>query len=162
MPEISLFGWFHTVVGVLALLIGFYALARHTFIEFSRPSGRAYLILTLIAAASALAIYKHGGFGVAHWLAVLTIVAVLVGLAAEKSKLFGKFSRYLQAASYTATLLFHMIPAITDGLMRLPVEAPLVTELADPLLQGFYRAFLGGYLIILAWQFYRIRRSSSE
>jgi len=35
-----------------------------------------------------------------------------------------------------------MIPAITDGLMRLPVDAPIVTQLEDPLLKSFYLAFL--------------------
>jgi len=147
MPEISLFGWFHTVVGVLALLTGFYTLAKFKVISFGQVTGKAYLLLTLVAAASALGIYKHGGFGVAHGLAVLTILAVLVGAIAEKTQVFGKLSRYLQAASYSATLLFHMIPAITDGLMRLPPDSPIVTSIESPLLQGFYLAFLLTYLI---------------
>ena len=162
MPEISLFGWFHTVIGVLALLAGFYTLARYKFIKFSNRSGRSYLVLTLIAAASALAIYKHGGFGVAHALAVLTILAVLVGLAAEKKRLFGSLSRYIQAASYSATLLFHMIPAITDGLMRLPVESPFVTELEDPLLRGFYLAFLITFVVGFSVQVILLRRTGDE
>lgn len=162
MPEISLFGWFHTVIGVLALLTGFYTLARYKLIKFSNRSGRAYLVLTLIAAASALAIYKHGGFGVAHALAVLTILAVLVGFAAEKMRLFGSLSRYIQAASYSATLLFHMIPAITDGLMRLPVESPLVTKLEDPLLRGFYLAFLVTYVVGFSLQVILLRRTGDE
>ena len=147
MPEISAFGWFHTIVGILALLTGFYSLIRFKVIRFSQSTGRAYLLLTLVAAASALGIYKHGGFGVAHFLAVLTILAVLVGAVAEKTTLFGKLSRYLQAASYSATLLFHMIPAITDGLMRLPADGPIVTDIEDPLLRGFYLAFLLTYLV---------------
>ena len=76
--------------------------------------------VTEIAAASALGIYQHGGFGIAHFLAVLTILAVLVGGVAEKTQWFGGSSPYIQAASYSATFLFHMMPAITDGLTRLP------------------------------------------
>jgi uncharacterized membrane protein len=162
MPEISLFGWFHTVIGVLALLTGFYTLARYKLIKFSNRSGRSYLVLTLIAAASALAIYKHGGFGVAHALAVLTILAVLVGFVAEKMRLFGSLSRYIQAAAYSATLLFHMIPAITDGLMRLPVESPLVTDLEDPLLRGFYLAFLITFVVGFGLQVRLLRRAGDE
>lgn len=152
MPEITLFGWFHTIVGILALLTGFYTLARYKVVRLSQATGSTYLVLTLIAAASALGIYKHGGFGVAHGLAVLTILAVLVGAAAEKKNLFGKLSRYVQAASYSATLLFHMIPAITDGLMRLPVESPVVTTLEDPLLRSFYLSFLVAYVLGVALQ----------
>ena len=159
MSEITAFGWFHTVVGILALLTGFYTLLRFKVIRFSQLTGCAYLLLTLVAAASALGIYKHGGFGVAHFLAVLTILAVLVGAVAEKTKLFGKLSRYLQAASYSATLLFHMIPAITDGLMRLPADAPIVTEIDDPLLQGFYLAFLVTYVVGLSLQFVWLRKN---
>lgn len=162
MPEITLFGWFHTIVGILALLTGFYTLARYTVIRFSQATGSAYLVLTLIAAASALGIYKHGGFGVAHGLAVLTILAVLVGAAAEKMNLFGKLSRYIQAASYSATLLFHMIPAITDGLMRLPVDSPVVTSLEDPLLRGFYLLFLIAYIVGLGLQVVWLRNEATE
>jgi uncharacterized membrane protein len=159
VPEITLFGWFHTVVGVLALLSGFYTLAKFKVISLEQETGKFYLVLTLIVAASALGIYKHGGFGVAHFLAVLTILALLVGAIAEKTRFFGKLSRYVQAASYSATLLFHLIPAITDGLMRLPVDAPFVTELADPLLQGFYRAFLVAYILGLGLQVAWLRKN---
>lgn len=37
MPEITAFGWFHTVVGILALLTGFYTLVRFKVIRFSQP-----------------------------------------------------------------------------------------------------------------------------
>ena len=79
MPEITLFGWFHTLVAIAALLAGFYAIARYKVIGWDQLSGKIYLICTIIAAASALGIYKHGGFGIAHFLAVLTLFAVLVG-----------------------------------------------------------------------------------
>lgn len=147
MPEITLFGWFHTIIAMLALLSGLYALAKYKIITLQYLSGKIYLICTLLAALSALAIYKHGGFGAAHGLAVLTLLALLVGVVMEKYKLFGKFSSYLQAASYSATFLFHMIPAITDGLMRLPVDAPIVTSIEDPLLKTFYLAFLITYIV---------------
>ena len=159
MPEITPFGWFHTLTGVTALLSGVYTLAKFRIIQLESGSGRVYLISTLIAALSALGIYKHGGFGVAHFLAVLTLLALLVGAVAEKTRWFGTFSRYLQAASYSATFLFHMIPAITDGLMRLPVNSPMVTDLADPLLRGFYLVFLVAYVVGLALQINWLRKN---
>jgi len=159
MPEITWFGWFHTATGFFALLAGFYTLARFKVIRAEQSTGKIYLILTLIAAASALGIYKHGGFGVGHGLAVLTILAVLVGGVVEKTKCFGKLSRYIQAGLYSATLLFHMIPAITDGLMRLPTDSPIVTDLADPLLRGFYLAFLIAYVAGLGLQVMWLRKN---
>ena len=147
MPEITLFGWFHTIVGITALLSGIYTLVKFKIIQLQTTPGAIYLGSTLIAALSALAIYKHGGFGPAHALAVLTLLAVSLGAIAEKTSMLGKASPYIQAASYSATFLFHMIPAITDGLMRLPAASPIVSNPEDPLLRGFYLAFLITYVI---------------
>jgi hypothetical protein len=88
-------------------------------------------------------------------------LAVLVGAVAEKTNVFGKFSQYLQAISYTGTFLFHMIPAITDGLTRLPADAPIVTSIEDPLLLGFYMAFLSTYVIGVIAQIIWLRKRSS-
>ncbi len=159
MPEISLFGWFHTLIAIIALVSGLYSLTRYRFILLEHTSSKIYLLCTLIAAISALAIYRHGSFGAAHVLAILTLLALAVGYLTAKTTLFGKFSLYLQAMSFSATFLFHMIPAITDGLMRLPVDAPIVTNIEDPLLKGFYLSFLVIYLVGLVTQFLLIRKS---
>ena len=160
MPDISLFGWFHTIIAIVALISGLYSFLRFRLIEFQQPSGRIYLLCTLIAAATALGIYRHGGFGPAHGLAVLTLLALVVGGIAERTRVFRGLSPYIQAMCYSGTYLFHMIPAITDGLMRLPVSAPIVTNPEDPLLRGFYLAFLGIYVVGLIAQLVWLRNRS--
>ena len=161
MPEITALGWFHTAIGVVSLVTGIWSFVRFGFISSTERVGQIYLICTLITAVSALGIYNQGGFGVAHILAVLTLGAVLVGGVAERTQLFGGFSGYLQAISYSATFLFHMIPAITDGLMRLPVGDPVVTSIQDPLLRGFYLSFLVAYLVGATVQVLVLRKRSS-
>lgn len=158
MPEITLLGWFHTALGIFALLSGVYALARYKVMAFSHLPGKLYLICTLVVALSALGIYNQGGFGIAHVLAILTLLAVLVGAIAEKTNVFRQFSPYLQAVSYSATFLFHMIPAITDGLRRLPVDDPVITTFEDPLLGKFFMAFLVIYVIGVALQMLYLRK----
>ena len=160
MPEISLFGWFHTIVGIIALLSGFYTLAKYKTIEWENPTGKVYLICTFIAAASALGIFRHGTFNPAHALAILTLLALAAGTIAYKTNILKGFSKYFQAISYSATLLFHMIPAITDGLMRLPVDAPIVTNIEDPLLKQFYLAFLITYLVGITAQCIWLRKQN--
>jgi len=162
MPEISLLGWFHTVIAIIALITGFYSLAKYKVILLEKLTGKIYLICTLLAALTALAIYRHGGFGAAHGLAVLTLAALLVGYLAAKFQLFGKLSIYIQATSFSATFLFHMIPAITDGLMRLPVDAPIVTSIEDPLLKGFYLTFLVIYVVGLVFQILWLRKNPNN
>ena len=122
--------------------MGFYTLAKYRLIEWRHTTGKIYLLSTLFVAVTALMIFQHGGFGIAHILAVLTLLALIAGAITEKTQLLGKLSPYFQALCYSATLLFHMIPAITDGLMRLPVGDPVLTNIEDPLLKKFYLAFL--------------------
>ena len=51
-----------------------------------------------------------------------------------------------------------MIPAITDGLMRLPVEAPIVSDIQDPLLLKFYLFFLATYFLGVIMQISYLRK----
>ena len=95
MADMTLLGWFHTILGVLALIIAFYVLIKHKIISLAQFSGKLYLLLTIIVAISALGIYNQGGFGVAHMLAVLTLVAVAGGITMEKIKPFGSFLVHL-------------------------------------------------------------------
>lgn len=162
MPEITALGWFHTAMGIVALLSGGFALGKFREITLQTRSGQIYLVTTLITAATALAIFQHGAFGPAHGLAVMTLVALAVGTVAAMTNLFGKFSRYVRAMSYTATLLFHCIPAVTDGLMRLPVGNPVLTSIEDPILKMCYLALLVIFLIGLSLQLRWIFRQQAK
>ena len=158
MPEITVLGWVHTAFGALAIVCGIYALYKHKVFELSDRSSQVYLIATLITALTALGIYQRGTFGPGHALAIMTLLALAVGLVASKTTLFGGLSRYLQAASFTGTLLFHSIPAITDGLLRLPVGDPLLTSINDPFFKVAYGVMLALYLAGLALQIRWLRR----
>ncbi len=147
MPPMTFLGWFHTVLGVVAILTAAYTLYQHRIIRAVDKSGRAYLLITLVVAGSALTIYNQGGFGVGHILAVITLTALLAGYLLETLAPFGKWSVYLQTGAYTATVLFHMIPAITDFLRRLPVGNPLVDSMDAPLVQSFHLAFLAAFVM---------------
>ena len=158
MPEIIPLGWFHTILGIIALLSGFYTLVKFKEITPRTRSGLLYLLTTLITAGTALGIFQHGVFTPAHTLAILTLLALTVGTVASTTIVFGRLSRYLRAVSYSATLLFHSIPAITDGLMRLPVGDPVLDSIESPVLKGFYLVFLVIYLVGVTLQIRWIRK----
>ena len=147
MPEITALGWFHTAMGIVALGSGAYTLVRFKEITLQTRSGQIYLVTTLITAATALAIFQHGKFTPAHTLAILTLLALAVGTVAATTDLFGALSRYVRAVSYTGTLLFHCIPAVTDALLRLPVGDPVLTSIEDPVLKMCYLVLLILYLV---------------
>ena len=164
MPEISTLGWLHTVLGAIAIISGVVTLARYKEITLETRSSQVYLFATLITAVSALGIYQHGSFGPGHGLALMTLLALGAGTFAATHKLYGDTSRYVQAISYSATLLFHSIPAVTDGLLRLPVGNPVLSSIDDPVLKmtylGLFVVFLVGISLQLRW-IYRQQEQSA-
>ena len=162
MPAMTMLGWFHTIMGVLALLLAIAAIRKYGFIRSTDREGAPYLVVTVVVAGSALGIYNQGGFGIAHYLAVLTLAAAFGGFVLERLNLFGRFSVYFQAIAYSATILFHMIPAITDFLRRLPVGDPFIDSFDSLVLQGFHLAFLGLYVLGVAVQILKLRRSATN
>ena len=158
MPEISPLGWLHAALGALAVTTGIVALAKYREITWQSLSGRVYLVATLITAATALGIFQRGSFGPGHALAVMTLLALGVGTVASTTALFGELSRYVRAISFSATLLFHSIPAVTDGLLRLPVGDPVLTSIDDPILKMCYLGLLAAFLIGITLQLRWIKR----
>jgi uncharacterized membrane protein len=152
-------GVFHTAIALVAVVCGFIALARDKEISPRNRLGQVYLVLTLVAAVTALGIFQHGGFGPPHVVALLTLVALAVGTVAATSRLFGRGSHYVQAISYSATVLFHMIPAVTESSTRLPPGAPLVASQDAPVLLAANLALLVVFLIGATLQARWLRRS---
>jgi uncharacterized membrane protein len=161
MLEIIPLGWFHTAMGIIALVSGGFTLVRFKEISLQTRSGQIYLAATLITAGTALAIFQHGEFGPGHALAVMTLLALALGTVAATMKPFGKLSRYVQAISYSATLLFHSVPAVTDGLLRLPAGDPVLTSIEDPSLKMCYLGLLTLFLVGVSLQLRWIHRQAT-
>ncbi|MCW8876522.1 MAG: hypothetical protein OQJ89_01700 [Kangiellaceae bacterium] len=151
MP-LSPVGIVHTVVGMLALFFGVKALWQYKQISFSSVSGKIYLGATVFTAATALTIFKHGGFNAAHGLAILTLLAVVIGLILEKTVVFKSWNKYFVNLCFSSTFLFHLIPTATEILTRFPQDAPLVSSLKDPLLQKTFLAIFIVFVIFLIIQ----------
>lgn len=160
MFGLTTLGLFHTAVGLVALVSGFAALARYKVISADNRLGQVYLISTLVTALSALGIFQHGGFGPPHALAIMTLIALAVGSLAARSQVFGRASRYIQAICYTATILFHMIPGVTESLTRLPLGAPVEASADAPIFQTLYPILAVITLIIMGLQIGWLRRQS--
>ena len=160
LPPITFLGWIHTGCGIAAILIGAYALNKYKVISFSERAAKIYLLLTLITASTALAIYNQGGFRIAHVLAILTLLALMAGTIVEKTYMLGSLSKYFFTLCYTSTFLFHMIPAITDTLRRLPVGDPFATSLDDPLVVSFHVSFFVIFVFSYFWQVQWLKRET--
>jgi len=160
LPPITFLGWIHTGCGIAAILIGAHALYKYKVISFSERAAKIYLLLTFITAATALAIYNQGSFSIAHILAVLTLLALIAGIIIEKTYMLGSLSKYFFTLFYTSTFLFHMIPAITDTLRRLPVDDPFATSFDDPLVVSFHALFFLIFILSYLWQIQWLKRET--
>ena len=160
--DISFIGWIHTLIALIAILSGAYSLKKYTIIETKNFSAKIFIVTTIIAAITALLIYKRG-FGVGHLLAIITLLAVIFGCINERGLFFGFLAPYFQTVSYSALFLFHMIPGITEILRRFPPDNPIVIDsnVDHPILISFYITFFISYLIITTNQIIWLQKRGS-
>jgi uncharacterized membrane protein len=159
MLGLTTLGAFHTAISLVAVVAGVGAFARDREIVPANRLGKLYLASTVLTAATALMIFQHGRFGTGHKLAVLTLAAVAIGTVAATSGLFGRASRYVQAISYSLTMLLHIIAGTAESLTRLPPGAPLVTAANAAIFSSIFSALLLLFLIGLAFQLRWLRTS---
>lgn len=153
---ISLIGWIHTITGSLAIFIGIYILYKYKLIAYSLHSGKIYIFLTGISAATSLFIFNKGGFNLAHLLGLFTLFALFIGFIFERKQIFG-ISKYFQAFSYSSTLLFSLIPGISEVFTRLPSGNPIAQSIFDPVLQKTFLLLTFLYICLIAYQSYWIK-----
>lgn len=162
MLGLTSLGTGHTAISLVAVTAGLIALVRAKEISPKNRTGQIYVITTILTCLTALGIFQHGDFGKPHALALLTLLALGVAAVAGYSRLFGRASRYIETVSYSATFLFHWIPAITETSTRLPPGAPLVANADAPELQAAAAVLFIAFLAGATLQVRRLRRGGSQ
>jgi uncharacterized membrane protein len=157
--NLSAFGTFHTVLALIAVAAGIVALVRHGGIGTHTRAGRAYVLFTAATSVTGLFIFRHGGFGPPHVLAILTLVVLAVAWLAERRATSTGLSRYVAVLGYSLTLFFHLIPGLTETGTRLPLGDPAFSGPEDPTLKALVGLGFVFYLVGAAIQALRIRRS---
>lgn len=149
-------GIVHTAISLIAVAAGLIALWRHKEITLRSGLGRVFVWTTVLTCLTGFGIFQHGGFGKPHALGIITLVALAVGAFAGRGR-FGARSRYIEAAAYSASFLFHWIPAFTETLTRLPLGAPLLPNADAPELKALTGVLLVLYLFGVGLQIRRLR-----
>ena len=158
---ISYIGWFHTILGIAAIAVGLYLLIKDRFIFMNTNLAKFYLLSTVITCASSFLLYgATGSFNTAHWLSVITILAVLFALGLERFNIFGFFNVYLKQLALTGTVFFSMLPTTAEVLQRLPPNDPFVDSIEDPLVQSYYMAYVVIFGLFGVYQVIKIYRGN--
>jgi uncharacterized membrane protein len=161
MPAMTPFGVVHTLISLVAVVAGVISFFRQGRITWGDGPGKTYTLFTVASCVSALFIFHHGGVGPPHVVAVLTLGVLGIVALARATELFGRGDRYVETISYSATFLFHMIPAVTETATRLPRGAPLVASADSPALQAVYLVLLVAFLVGAVLQSMRLRQDYS-
>jgi uncharacterized membrane protein len=157
MLNISPFGMFHTAIALVAVFFGIRSLVRYGEIGTRTRSGALYVWLTAATAFTGLFIFRHGGFGAPHMLAIATLVVLAAAAMAERAGGSG-LARYITVLGNSLTLFFHLIPGLTETGTRIPIGDPAFTGPEDPVLKAIVGVGFLVYLAGAAVQAMRIRR----
>jgi uncharacterized membrane protein len=155
-------GIVHTLISLVAVAAGIVALVRDGRITYANTVGKWYVWTTIATCVTGFGIFQHGGFGKPHALGVITLLALGLATVAARTTLFGRVSKYVEVLSYSATFLFHWIPAITETTTRLPLGAPLLSSPDAPALQKATAALLVLFLAGATWQVLKLRKGATD
>ncbi|PFH09993.1 hypothetical protein BCF11_2398 [Collimonas sp. PA-H2] len=159
MFGLTTLGLFHTVISLIAVAAALIAFFKYKEISWNNGLGKIYVIATVVTCLTGFGIFQHGGFGKPHALGIITLLALAIAALAEQTALLGRLARYVAVIGYSATVLFHMIPAITEASTRLPLGHPLLANAEDPALKTATAVLLALFLIGAALQVRRLRAS---
>jgi len=160
MPTpITALGFVHTAASLMAIGSAVVCFVRAGAITPRSTAGLIYIGATLVTTVTALWIFQHGGFGPGHALAILTLVALAIGLVCSWSAPFGRLTRAVQTAAFSSTLLFHAIPGVTEALTRLPPDAPVFASAQAPQFKPIYAVLLVLFVVGLVFQLRRQHKS---
>ena len=156
---ITYMGWFHTIVGIPAILAGLYLLLRDRFIYIDKGLAKFYLIATVVTSASSLFIFRAtGAFNMAHFTSVIIILAALFAYILHKKSVFGSINVYLKQLALTGTVFFSMLPTTVEVLRRVPPSNPIANSIEDPLVQNFYMSYVVIFGIFAVYQIFKISK----
>ena len=156
---ITYMGWFHTIVGIPAIIAGLYLLLRDRFIYIDKNLAKFYLIATVVTSASSLFIFRAtGAFNMAHFTSVIIILAALFAYILHKKSIFGSLNVYLKQLALTGTVFFSMLPTTVEVLKRVPPSNPLANSIEDPLVQTFYMSYVVIFGIFAVYQIFKISK----
>ena len=162
MLGLTTLGIVHTAISLVAVAAGVIAFIWDKEITSRNRLSQLYIWATVITCLTGFPIMQHGGFGAPHATGIITLVTLAVAWQAGRGKWFGGAARYVEIVGYSATFLFHMIPAFVETSTRLPTGAPLVADRDGREVQIATGVLFLLFLIGAAFQVRRLRRTTTR
>lgn len=155
--HLSILGIIHTVISILAILIALYALFRSGKIDPGTGPGKWYTWLTVLTCITGLPIMRFGHPTAGHYLAIIILILLPIGVYARRMHFLDKLGEYIQVIVMSTTLFLSCIPLFVESLTRLPISHPIAYGPADPLLKNVLTGLLIVYALGVIYQIIRIK-----
>jgi len=155
--HLSILGIIHTAISILAILIALYALFRSGKIDPLTSPGKWYIWLTIVTCVTGLPIMRFGHPTAGHYLAIIVLILLPIGIFSRRLRILGKLGEYIQVIVMSATLFLSCIPLFVESLTRLPISHPIADGPADPLLKNVLNGLMIVYVIGVIYQIIKLR-----
>jgi len=155
--QLSTLGVIHTIISGFAIMLGLVALIMEGKISPTSDPGKTYIILTIITCITGFPIMRTGHLTGGHYLSILILILLPIGIYAKQLRIFGKLADYVQVIVMSATLFFSFIPAIIETLTRLPISEPVATDQNAPIVQMALKILVALFLTGVIYQVVSIR-----
>jgi len=157
MPNhLSTLGIIHTAISIIAILVAFYAVYREGKIDPLSGFGKLYIWLTVLTCVTGFPIMKTGHLSGGHFIAILIVILLPLGIYA--GRIFGKAAAYVQVIILSATLFLSLVPAVIETLTRLPINSPIASGPADPIVKTGLAILFALFIVGVVYQIFRLRR----
>ncbi|WP_104381429.1 hypothetical protein [Sphingobacterium sp. HMA12] len=158
---LSNLGFFHTIIGISAILAALVGFIRYGKINLAVLSGKIYFYATALTSLTALGISKQGGFNAGHVFSLFILLLIVVSFYLFLDKKGNQKVRYIENFLLSFSFFLSLVPTINETFTRIPLGHPLASDSKDPiightLLVLFVLFFIGSIL-----QFIMQKRSNA-
>lgn len=158
MPHLTSLGLFHTVIGIIALVLAITSLIRTLRISQHDRLGKLYIVSTMVACITSFGVQKTGHLSPSHFLTVLILLILPAGIIFQQRRFIGKKLEYVGIAAMTFTVFLSFIPTVVETLTRVPVVHPIAENEQSPVVRGLILLLA---IIFTCVTFLQLRKASA-
>jgi hypothetical protein len=155
MFGITPLGWLHTLGSLPAIPAAAYMIFRYGRIKPDSVPGYIYFVCMLVGS---LTIFLVAKAPVSPAIALVTLLCLLGGYAANKLVFLGRLRNYIETILLSLTVFLLMVPSVSETLRRVPDGHPFVADPNSVVLKGAVGTIAAIFVLGLAVQIYNLAR----
>jgi len=154
---LSSLGIFHTIVGIVAIIVAVADFVKYGKINLNTLSGKIYFYGTVVASLTSLGLSKHGGFNPGHAFSIFILFLVVTAYFLNSKKKDSRRARYFENFWLSFSFFLSLVPTVNETFTRIPVGNPLAKDINDPIIGNTLLILLALFIAGSIYQFRKQR-----